>query len=154
MKESVIAVISVVAVLILLGFLVIRAIISAFNNTDKTLKAFVDMAIPDILKNQSVQTWSKYAGPELMNLASSSDWKYSKKMKNLDDFQYYEGSEGREVFTTTDNLSTIAGRYVAKATFSSGPAQVYVTVCRMNKKCYLTSFRIRSKARSKAFLAN
>src|SRR5438309_2539479 len=95
---------------------------------DKESKAYVDAAIPAIVSSWNEQELLSRASPEFQKAASPADVeRLFRWLRTLGRLQKYEGAQGEAITSVTPQTGkVIYGRYVAKAAFDAGEANIEI----------------------------
>ena len=144
--------------LIALGilFLVLIVIVAAFvgydvftgRALDTESKDYVDAAVPAIVSSWNEQELLRRASPEFQKAAGPADvdrlfgW-----FRTLGHLQRYEGAEGGAVISVTPQTGrVVSGRYVAKAVFDSGEANIEIVLMKHGNVWQIAGFKVNSPA--------
>jgi len=126
-----------------IGFAVV-----AYQGTklDKSSKAYVDRVAPIIISSWNLQELMDHASPELLKMTphdklDSTFKMFSEKLGTLKEYKGSEGSSLMHLFPTV-----ITAKYIARATFEKGNAEIRISIIRHNKKWQLVGFYVDSKA--------
>jgi hypothetical protein len=140
--------------LIVIGSLVVLSV-AGFNllkhfgaRLDKNSKEFVDAVIVEIAEDWDVQTFLRYASPDLHQSVNDEALKKAFRLFNrLGKIRKYNGAEGesKATFRLRDFKVDISATYFAQVEFSEGPGKVIVSLVRADDKWYIKSFNIDSE---------
>jgi hypothetical protein len=145
-------------ILIALGvaFLALVVVVVAFighnaftgSALDKESKAYVDAAVPAIISSWNEQELLKRASPEFQHATGPGDvdrlfgW-----FRTLGQFQKYEGANGEATISVTPQTGrVISARYVAKAVFDKGEANIEVVLMKHGNLWQIAGFKVYSPA--------
>jgi hypothetical protein len=136
---------AVVAVVGALGFGLIAFFGTGF---DKSSKAYVDDAVPQIVSNWSADELTRRVAPEYMQLFKKADIEslFQKMSQRLGPMQKYGGSTGDSKMNFSSGGGTVSATYVCHATFKGGDATINVVLVRSQGQWMIAGFHVESSA--------
>jgi hypothetical protein len=135
-------------VIFLLLILVVAVLIgyAAFTGSklDKESKAYVDAAVPAILSSWNEQELLSRESPEFQKATSSADVdRLFRWFRTLGPLHKYEGARGEAITSVTPQTGkVISARYVAKAVFNAGEANVEVGLIKHGSQWQIARFNV------------
>jgi len=132
--------------------LIVAVIIGVFvvatqgNALDKESKAYVDRVVPQIVKDWNRKALLAEASPELKTKVDENSLeKLFLRFQELGEFREYQGSDGQaHIQITTEKGKTVSANYLAKAGFSTGPAEIQVSLIKHDESWQISGFRVNS----------
>ena len=115
---------------------------------DKQSKAYVDAAVPAIVSAWNEQElWSR-ASPEFERAVQPADMdRLFRWFRTLGRLQKYEGAEGQTLTSFTPQTGkVISGRFVAKAIFDAGEANIEIELIKHDDMWQIAGFKVNSSA--------
>lgn len=118
------------------------------SRLDKESKAYVDAAVPAIISSWNEQELFSRASPEFQKAASPADMeRFFRWFRTLGRMHKYEGAEGESVTSVTQQAGKVVyARYVAKAIFDAGEADIEVGLIKHGNQWQITRFNVTSPA--------
>jgi hypothetical protein len=110
---------------------------------DKESKAFVDAAIPAIVSNWDVTELQKRASPELDASVDYDDVEdYFDSLRELGEFQEYNGSTGDSNITISVGGYEITADYTASADFEAGSVEIQISLIKRGNQWQILDFKV------------
>ena len=143
---------AITLVLILCGGAAIGYAVYVGHQMDAESKAFVDNAVPAIVKNWDHNKLIDIASPELREASSDDQIRTAfAGFARLGDLVDYRGSTGQSTLAfMLSSGSTISATYVAKAVFQNGEAEIQVTAVKRNGRWMVQGFHVDGKSSGEA----
>lgn len=118
------------------------------SRLDKESKAYVDAAVPAIVSSWNEQELLSRASPEFQKAASPADAeRLFRWFRTLGRMHKYEGAEGESVTSVTPQAGkAVYARYVAKAVFDGGEADIEVALIKHGNQWQIGRFNVTSPA--------
>lgn len=146
MKKVLICLGGIFLVLIVAIVIGISVVAIKGSSLDEESKAYVDRVVPQIVNGWNRETLLTEASPELRTQANETNLdQLFLRFQKLGEFQEYQGSDGQaSIQVTTEKGKTVSANYLAKAGFSTGPAEIQVSLIRRDGSWQISSFRVNS----------
>ena len=115
---------------------------------DKSSRAYVDSAIPQIVSSWNAQELKNRASPELLSMMPSDKLleafaEFSGKLGRL---TRYNGAQGGSVTAMSSAGKVVTAQYVVSLTFEGGPASLSIGLILRDEQWKIISFYIKSPA--------
>ena len=132
----------------LILIVIAAAFVFSGHRLDSSSKAFVDINMPRFFSTLSKDELLKISTVEVrQNMSSDPEVNHLfSKLKQLGQFQKYEGSKGEAniVFNYKNGTMIMTAEYLASASFQNGPVQVDIKLIRDSGQWLINNFAINS----------
>jgi hypothetical protein len=113
---------------------------------DASSKAYVDSVVPVIVNTWSVEALEKRASPQFLKLANHDQTvMLFRKLSQLGALKRYHGAQGdSNISYTTKDGKVISAKYLARATFQNGDAEIRVFLIQIENEWRILGFFVNS----------
>jgi transposase len=115
---------------------------------DTASKAYVENTVVTVASNWNADELWKRASPHLRTIATRNDMRglFDTARQALGPLLEYRGSQGQALISTMNSQTTISAKYVARAHFQNGDADLQFVLVKQGDEWMIEGFHINSSA--------